>query len=790
MGLKSCVVYVLVMIVLAPAAASAWPTIPSQAVLVISAGSGQELPIAVPDGDGGAWIVFTDTRFGYGNIYYTHLLSNGVVAFTPVPLAPTTENQYGAAAISDGAGGVFVVWADYRGIDYDIYAQRVDASGNLTWGATGVPVCAVAGLQVEPQLAGDGQGGFVVAWQDYRSTPEVYAQRVLSNGSIDWTSAGINLCTSAGSEVFRSIVAIPPLGRVFVVWEDDRGATWAIYGQSLGTNGTLWSGSQGIELLSDSQNMYGPVAVTDDALGFYLAVQDYSGTDLFAAVSHFNYAGTKYGGPAPSSIDERTIIDFAPDGAGGTLLLTQDVAGSMKGNLNRYSPGLVSYYPSVTVGVDPFDIGCIVPDGAGGAFVVYSEFVTGRTDLFAAYIDPDGSTRWTVPVSNAVLNQTHPAAVATPGGVIAVWEDERNLNGGPDLYANRIDRNGYLGDPAPRVLSAVDIPGDQGGDVLVTWNASYLDVFPEQTVTNYSVWRSAPGLSPGAHRAAGAREAAVARAVDMGIPPEVAEAIVAAGWESVATAPAQYQSQYSVTAPTLADSSGQTAGIIEFKALAHTGDPWVFWESNSVTGYSVDDLAPATPLYLSAGRVGGDLVSLHWSPSGAGDPDLADYVVYRGTAAGVETTPLFHLTAAVDTIVTDSTATAASQFYYVVTARDIHGNESDPSNEAMVDGAATGVDNRPPALSALQLLPNSPNPFTASTEIRFGLAAAANVTIDVFDVAGRRVSTLRAGSRGEGWQSVRFDGRDTSGRALPSGLYLYRVSAGPHVRTGKLVIAR
>lgn len=772
-----------------PAAVFAWPTIPSQAVLVISAGNGQELPITVPDGNGGAWVVFSDTRFGYGNIYYTHLLANGVVSFSPVPVAPTTANQYGHAAISDGAGGVFIVWADYRSIAYDIYAQHVDASGNLAWGATGAPVCTETGLQVEPRLAGDGVGGFVVAWQDYRTNTEVYAQRVLSNGAIDWASVGINLSTGAGTENLRSIVSIPPLGRVFVVWEDDRGAAWAIYGQSLGTNGTLWSGSQGIQLLSDSQNMYGPVAVTDDALGFYLAVQDFSGADNYAAVSHFNYAGTRYGGPIYSSIDNRTTIDVAPDGTGGMLLLTHDTDIPFLGKLNRYSPGLVSYYPSVTVGVKPFDFGDIVPDGAGGAFVVYSEYVTGRTDVFATHIDPDGNRRWTASVCNAVLDQTHTAAYPVPGGVVAVWEDDRNLNGGPDLYANRIDRHGILGDPAPRALSARDIPGDQGGSVLVTWNASFLDEFPEQTVTNYSVWRSAPGLAPGVHRAAGSADAALARAVSMGIPPEAAEAMIAAGWESVASSPAHYQTQYSVTAPTLADSSGQTAGIIEFKTLAHTSDPWVFWESNVVTGFSVDDLAPPAPLALTASRIGGDLVSLHWN-GGDGAPDLGDYVVYRGSSSGVETTPVFYLTAAVDTSVIDSSAVSSLEFYYLVTARDVHGNESDPSNEAMVDGAATGVDNRPPAISALQLLPNSPNPFTMSTEIRFGLPAAASVTIDVFDVAGRRVSTLRAGERGEGWQSVRFDGRDTTGRALPSGLYLYRVSAGPHVRTGKLVIAR
>jgi hypothetical protein len=104
----------------------------------------------------------------------------------------------------------------------------------------------------------------------------------------------------------------------------------------------------------------------------------------------------------------------------------------------------------------------------------------------------------------------------------------------------------------------------------------------------------------------------------------------------------------------------------------------------------------------------------------------------------------------------------------------------------MVNGSPTGVGDTPtPRL--LTLGNNAPNPFAASTIWRIGLPAKSDLTIEVYDVAGRR---LRSESRSldAGWQAVAFDGRDGSGRTLPTGVYFYRVSVGGESRTAKMVI--
>ena len=197
-------------------------------------------------------------------------------------------------------------------------------------------------------------------------------------------------------------------------------------------------------------------------------------------------------------------------------------------------------------------------------------------------------------------------------------------------------------------------------------------------------------------------------------------------------------------------------------------------------------LAPAPPLMLSAQRAGND-VELEWNPSGENENDFKDYVVYRGTASGITPEPIFYLSETPDSLLTDSNA-PTSTLYYIVTSRDIHDNESPPSNEANVS-PVTGTGDRTPALTSLRVDANMPNPFSAATELRIGLPVAANVTVEVFDVAGRRVATREA-ALSAGWQSLRFDGRDTSGRLLPSGVYFYRVTAAGETVTRKLVINR
>ncbi len=80
-----------------------------------------------------------------------------------------------------------------------------------------------------------------------------------------------------------------------------------------------------------------------------------------------------------------------------------------------------------------------------------------------------------------------------------------------------------------------------------------------------------------------------------------------------------------------------------------------------------------------------------------------------------------------------------------------------------------------------------PNPFNPSTTIQFALPVASDVSIKVFDVLGREIATLLKEHRNAGTGSVRFDAAQHS---IASGVYFYRIQAGPFVQTKKMVLMK
>ncbi len=88
---------------------------------------------------------------------------------------------------------------------------------------------------------------------------------------------------------------------------------------------------------------------------------------------------------------------------------------------------------------------------------------------------------------------------------------------------------------------------------------------------------------------------------------------------------------------------------------------------------------------------------------------------------------------------------------------------------------------------AIKLHQNYPNPFNPTTVIRFNLPQAAKVQLDVFDVGGRRVGVDLASTRvySPGAHEITFDGS-----GLPSGVYIYRLTAGEYTASGKMVLMK
>lgn len=83
------------------------------------------------------------------------------------------------------------------------------------------------------------------------------------------------------------------------------------------------------------------------------------------------------------------------------------------------------------------------------------------------------------------------------------------------------------------------------------------------------------------------------------------------------------------------------------------------------------------------------------------------------------------------------------------------------------------------------LYQNYPNPFNPSTTIRYDLPMASFVTLKIINVVGQEVETLVQGSKSAGQYSVKLVTGD-----LPSGTYLYTLSAGSFTQTRKMIIVK
>lgn len=86
--------------------------------------------------------------------------------------------------------------------------------------------------------------------------------------------------------------------------------------------------------------------------------------------------------------------------------------------------------------------------------------------------------------------------------------------------------------------------------------------------------------------------------------------------------------------------------------------------------------------------------------------------------------------------------------------------------------------------------PPFPNPFNASTTIRYQTPEACHVELTIYDILGRKMATLHDGNIGAGFHEAVWSGVDDNGSPVGSGVYLYRLQAGNHLNQGKVLLMK
>lgn len=826
-------------------------TFPVDGLPVCTAPGGQLMPAITGDGAGGAVVAWTDDRGG-GDVYAQRITAAGSAAWTSdgAPVCAAAGLQWFVDLVGDGSGGAIITWQDSRGVNDDIYAQRVSSGGTVLWSPSdGVNLSPVPGLQMAPQIVSDGASGAIIAFTDRGVDPsgDIHAQRVNGSGALLWLGiSGVTICGVTGEQDVQRILA-DGAGGAIVSWEDKRsGPYYDLYAQRINPGGTpSWSPSTGVAIsTAPYQQQYDDV-VSDGSGGAILVWEDRRsglgvsdvGFDIYAR--RVNSAGFALWDPDGDVVSAPGAAQRAPaivaDGLGGTLFAWEDYRIGCIGKI--YAQGLDAS-GNLTWGADggPLaDLGTgsqqgpkMCTDGwaSRGAYVVWTDFRNGNADIYAQHMDGTPGVYWSGGFGLGVC--VNPSPQITPnivacesGGAIIVWDDER---GGADVvYAQKLLDTGAVApgwptDGLPVVtatnatkLIAPQVVSDGADGCIVTWQdgrAGNFDIYAQRID------------AAGARRWVISGLALCAATGDQTKPQIVSDgaggAIVT--WEDNRAGNTDvYARRVDSTGSPLwaldgvlvyADANAQSQPVIAIDGVGGAIVAWRDDRGGTQDVYAQRLNSSGAALWPSGG------VAVCAGPGPQQDPAIISdgahgaVIAWRDARSGQDDIYTQRLDGAGTPHCSAcgiGVCTATAQQYENVLAPDGAGGaivawtdyrstraddiEVYASRFAPECGSyATGVHDAPTLAAADRLIQNRPNPFNPTTVISYSLVTGGHVNVSIFDFAGRRVRTLLDTSQSAGPQHVMWNGDLDSGGRAATGPYFYVVTFPDGKRSSKKML--
>ncbi len=327
----------------------------------------------VEDGSGGAILLLNNRSDG---IYVQRVSADGALLWgEECVLAGTTEDVYpDVSFVSDGFGGIVVVWQEKSGTDMTIRAQRVSAEGNILWLDGGVPVTSIAcGQENHPQVIGDGMGDFVVAWDTGSDDPytDVYVQKLDGEGAPLWGEEGILVCKDQATEPYspanmqsRPQIAADGTGGVIITWHDRRRIlNREIFAQRISAAGEMLWAENGVWLWNVPSDYPRTAGILDSSI-----IGDGAGDATIV--------WTGYRSPVGSKNSVIYAQKLSPDGQ--RLWLDDEVYNNPAFQSQGYSR--------------------VIDDGSGGVIVASkageSSDISQTYSVYAQRIDAEGNRLW------------------------------------------------------------------------------------------------------------------------------------------------------------------------------------------------------------------------------------------------------------------------------------------------------------------------------------------------------------------------------------------------------------
>ncbi len=497
---------------------------------VCTAITNENSKMSVSDGANGAIIVFEsyNNNSSTNAFYVQHINSTGQIQWgntsNPKPVCVNATGKNLENAIPDGNGGIYISWIDYRTTQNgDVYMQHINNAGNPVWILDGVKVNNSSSTReiYSSKLCSDGGTGALICWTESEfnavsnltTFSQVFVQKYNSNGAIQWSAGGVQVCVSSGFRAAQDIITDGSNGAI-ICFADTRNSNQLpndefdnidIYAQRLNGNGALQWTNNGLPVNTQPFNQYPSnvfgqtySSVTDGAGGVILLFDDYTGNNKghnnFYA-QRLNSSGARQwataGVPVCTADSTQYLIKTVSDGAGGMVVFFNDDREGVPNSSASYTQRILNNGTAnwATNGIKIIaDAGYfggynndIIDDGTGNYIFCWTDPL--NNFLKAQKINNSGALQWVATGKDVCINpNAYPylgqLIKSNAGSAIINWIDSRNPTTTTDVYASKIAASGNL---EGGVISTSFITVANGN-----WNASSTwegGVVPSATAT-------------------------------------------------------------------------------------------------------------------------------------------------------------------------------------------------------------------------------------------------------------------------------------------------------------------
>jgi hypothetical protein len=771
------------------------------------------------DADSGSFSAWTEMSGSVQSAVVQHINGDGALSWTGgVDLSTNSSNFRMSPMLTVGeeTQELMAVWREANGSQSQrgVYAQRLDSSGNRLWGNNGTAVVALNSNYDYLDLSVAGFGDDLIAAyieQSVNTNGDIYAVRLDASGNDFWDSGTVTVTNSSSPKSDMMIDKGP--GCLFIAWTENA----SVYIHCLREDGTLGAPDAGGVLLVPSEypTIQAAIDSANDgdmvlvAAGTYVENINYNGKNIIVGSLYLTTQDTSYisstiiGGDSSGSI---VVFESFEDSTAVLNGFTfQDIIFNSEDgpqtiiNINESSPKIINnrfdnFY--LFQGVESAVIYC----ENSNSLIMNNEFTNGSVGngyVLGGFILSKNSN---LTIKNNRIENGYVGFAEPSGYIVSVNSEniiESNVIINPSMGycvicaaisildgSNCILRNNFIFQAYGDGYGAVVASESQyvsHNNTFVSNSVGFANLSSDGIVSNDIIYGSSNAVY-----------------IDENSTIQVSYSDIEGGWEGVGNIDANPlfcnpdSGDY-----TLAENSpciGSGEDDANMGAFGVGCGPYNF----TPTDFSLTEPSNNSDIMIDASNVDNGSITFSWDESSDANDDLLMYLMSATSNEignhDVDTSATSISVAYADIIedMTDNNVTVATIEWTVHVTDGIDTVEADnaPFTVAIDGGYAMGTFTEALIPEVFALHQNYPNPFNPITTLRYDLPENSYVNVTIYNMRGRQVKSLINQTQDAGYKSIIWNATNNYGEPVSAGVYLYQVHAGEFVQTRKMVLLK